>query len=273
MMTRRQPPVLQKHDVPRGILHPEARRINLSGLTRYHASPDLAPFIEHYWIVRWDLRGKASHLQETLPHPSVHLALERDRSAVFGVVKGKFSRLLEGAGCVFGIKFRPGGFYPFMKSPVSRLTNRIVPLDDIFGAAGAALASAVLCQANDEAMASVAEEFLRRQAPERDPTAERLGDIVEQIATDRTITTVDMLARRLGYNVRSLQRLFSRYIGVSPKWVINRYRLHEVVDRLAGGETIDWTRLALDLGYFDQAHFIRDFKAIIGRTPGNYRNR
>ena len=100
--------------------------------------------------------------------------------------------------------------------------------------------------------------------------AEKIGAIVEEIATDRSLTTVDIVGRRFGISPRSLQRLFSRYIGVSPKWVINRHRLHEVVDRLAKGETVDWTRLALDLGYFDQAHFIRDFKAIIGRTPGDY---
>jgi AraC-like DNA-binding protein len=273
MMTPRRPPVLQKHATTRGILDPEARHRNLSGLTRYHASADLAPFVQHYWIVRWDLEGKPSRLQETLPHPSVHLALERNRSAVFGVVKGRFSRLLEGKGCVFGVAFRPGGFYPFVRSPVSRLTNRTVPVSDLFDVDGATLEAAIFAESDEHGMVLVAEEFLRRQSPHRDPAAEAIGGIVEQTATDRTITTVDTMAQRSGYSVRSLQRLFSRYIGVGPKWVINRYRLHEVVDRLAGGETIDWTRLALELGYFDQAHFIRDFKAIVGRTPGDYRNR
>ncbi len=119
-------------------------------------------------------------------------------------------------------------------------------------------------------MRAVAENYLRRHKPLRDPTAERIGGIVEAIATDRSITSVDVLVKRTHITTRSLQRVFSRYIGVSPKWVISRHRLHEVVDRLAKGETVDWTRLALDLGYFDQAHFIRDFKAVIGRTPGDY---
>jgi AraC-like DNA-binding protein len=261
-MTRRTPSVLEKRDAPRGVLNPEGRRADLTGLCRFHASPDLAPFVEHYWIVRWDLRGQAPRVQETLPHPSVHIAIEPAQAAVYGVVKGKFTRVIEGDGMVFGIKFRPGGFFPFFKAPVSRLTNRVVPLAEV---------PDVLRQPSDEAMVAVAEEFLRRQGPERDATAEHVGDIVEQIATDRSLMTVDAVATRCDLGVRSLQRLFSRYIGVSPKWVINRYRLHEVVDRLAQGETIDWTRLALDLGYFDQAHFIRDFKAIIGRTPGEYR--
>jgi AraC-like DNA-binding protein len=71
--------------------------------------------------------------------------------------------------------------------------------------------------------------------------------------------------------VRSLQQLFSDYVGVSPKWVIRRYRLHEAADRLANGEEVDLTALALDLGYFDQAHFTSDFRKLVGQAPGQYR--
>jgi len=189
------------------------------------------------------------------------------------VVKGRFTRVIENKGRVFGIKFWPGGFYPFLKSPISRLTNRIIPLRDVFGAGGEALESTVLAKRSERAMAAVAEDILRQQSPERDTIAERVAEVVEQIAADRTITRVEIAARQSGFSVRSLQRLFARYVGVSPKWVINRHRLHEAIDRLAKGETVDWTHLAFELGYFDQAHFIKDFKAIIGRTPGEYRNR
>ena len=261
--------VLEKHDVgPRGILYPE-RRSDLGSLVRLPPATDLAPFVAHYWIITWDLRGHAPQVQETLPHPSVHIAMERDRSGIFGVVKGRFTRVIEGKGRVFGIKFRPGGFYPFVKFPVSRLTNRIVPLSEVLDG-GETLEPAVLAKRSERAMIEVAEDFLRRQNPQRDAVAEEMAELVEQIATDRTITRVETVAVWSGIGTRSLQRLFSRYIGVSPKWVINRHRLHEVVDRLSKGETVDWTCLALDLGYFDQAHFIRDFKAIIGRTPGAY---
>ena len=57
---------------------------------------------------------------------------------------------------------------------------------------------------------------------------------------------------------------------MSPKWVIQRYRLHEAVEQLERGAEVDLAELALQLGYFDQAHFIRDFKALVGRPPGAY---
>jgi AraC-like DNA-binding protein len=81
---------------------------------------------------------------------------------------------------------------------------------------------------------------------------------------------VGELAARHGMSPRSLQRLFRRYVGVSPKWVLRRYRLHEAAERIAEGRDGDWARPALDLGYFDQAHFIRDFKALVGASPAQY---
>lgn len=71
-------------------------------------------------------------------------------------------------------------------------------------------------------------------------------------------------------STRTLQRLFRRHVGVGPKWVLGRYRLHAAAEQLAAGERHDWTTLALDLGYFDHAHFIRDFSAVAGRSPAEY---
>ena len=76
--------------------------------------------------------------------------------------------------------------------------------------------------------------------------------------------------RRFGLSARSLQRLFRRYVGVGPKWVLQRYRLHEAAERIADGEGGDWAAFALELGYFDQAHFIKDFKALVGCSPAEY---
>jgi AraC-like DNA-binding protein len=73
--------------------------------------------------------------------------------------------------------------------------------------------------------------------------------------------------------VRSLQQLFSEYLGVSPKWVLRRFRLQEAADRLAGGEELDLAALALSLGYFDQAHFTSDFRKLVGEPPARYRER
>lgn len=112
--------------------------------------------------------------------------------------------------------------------------------------------------------------FLCRLAPAPDERAELAGCIVARAAADREITRVEHLVRESGIGARALQRLFADYVGVSPKWVIQRYRLHEAAERIAAGAVRDWAALALDLGYADQAHFIRDFRHWVGCSPGEY---
>ena len=69
---------------------------------------------------------------------------------------------------------------------------------------------------------------------------------------------------------RTLQRLFRRYVGVGPKWVLKRLRIHEAAEQLTAASPPRWTELALDLGYYDHAHFIRDFRLVVGRSPAEY---
>jgi AraC-like DNA-binding protein len=90
------------------------------------------------------------------------------------------------------------------------------------------------------------------------------------VAGDREILKVEDLVDRYAMNQRTLQRLFAKYVGVSPKWVIQRYRLHEAAEQLASGAAISQSALALDLGYTDQAHFAHDFKTVVGMSPAAY---
>jgi AraC-like DNA-binding protein len=254
---------------PRGILNPRAGADVFALERPLPSAPDLAAFVENYWIVRWDLRGRGPYLQETLPHPSVHLVLDPAGSAIVGVVTARFSRWLEGAGQCFGVKFRPGGFFPFARRPVCDFTDRTVPISDVFSGDAAGLEAAVLASRDTGEQVDRVEAFLRANLPAPDPNVALLGRIVDLVQKSREITTVEELAARAGVNPRALQRQFRRYVGVGPKWVIRRYRLHEAADRLAGAP-IDQAALAHELGYFDQAHFIKDFTSLIGRSPASY---
>ncbi|MEO8671616.1 MAG: helix-turn-helix transcriptional regulator [Tahibacter sp.] len=253
----------------RGIL-----RRKLAGGPFWHArhapAPELRDIVEHFWSVAWDLRGQPAQIQETLPHPNVHIVIEQDRSRVVGIHTGRFVRELAGQGRVFGIKFRVGGFYPFLHKPVASLMNRTLAIEEVFGEAGAGLETAVLAHSDDASMMSVACAFLRSQPRAPDDKVEHVAAIVAGIVDDRALTSVDKLAERSGLGKRALQRLFRDYVGATPKWVINRYRLHDAVEQLALGHSVGWASIALELGYFDQAHFIRDFKKLVGRTPAEY---
>jgi len=263
----------RKTAAPRGVLTTapvDGQRVEH---VRYHAAPDLAPYVEHFWVVGWDLRGLPSHRVETLPHPSIHLVFERGVGArIAGVARGKFSTVLEGYGGVFAAKFRPGGFYPFVRSPMLRFTDSTVSLGSVWGQDGNGLERAVLALTDDDARVEVVERFLRDRGPNEDEHATLATAIVDAIAADREILTMGDVARRFGMSPRTLQRLFARYVGVNPKWVIQRYRLHEASERLAQ-KPANQAALALELGYADQSHFVKDFKATVGTSPAAYARR
>jgi AraC-like DNA-binding protein len=254
---------------PRGVLGLRAGRRSFE-VSRSRPGPALADLVEHYWTVRWDLRGRDPHTQHTLPHPSVHLVAERDRSGIMGVLTGRFTRELEGQGRAFGVKFRPAGFRPFLGAPVSTLTDRRAGVSEVFGPDGDDLVADLLAAPGDPELAATAEAFLLARLPDPDPNVPAVNQLVDQVMADRDITQVKHLTDRTGIGPRRLQRLFATYVGVTPKWVIQRSRLHEAVERLDQGDHVDLGFLARDLGYFDQAHFARDFRSATGHPPTAY---
>jgi AraC-like DNA-binding protein len=240
---------------------------------RRSPAPELAHCIAHYWFVSWDLRGLDPHIAETLPHPNVHAIFEPAGSVVAGVHTAKFSRRLEGRSHAFGIKFTPGGFRPFLNAPVSSLADRTVPIREIFGSKIEALETVLSTSENEEDSIAAANRLFSAHAPPVDEAASLAAELVNRIFLQPDIRTVDDLSTLARLGKRSLQRLFNEYVGVSPKWVIRRYRLHELLERVHSGAEPDYAQLALELGYYDQAHLINDFRSIVGFSPGQYGGR
>jgi AraC-like DNA-binding protein len=252
---------------PRGVLHRLAVGEFAHG--RFEAPDDLADRIEHFWSVRWNLEGRPPQVQETLPHPNVHLVVEPGRADAWGVHTGRWTRVLEGRSSAFGIKFRPGAFRAVLGRSVASIANAWVPVADLFADDASRLQDLLACE-TDAAAADIASAFLRVRLPPADERTLLAGRIVDAVADDLDLHSADELARRFDMTLRALQRLFNDQVGVGPKWVINRYRMHEAVARVQAGQPVSWAALAQDLGYFDQAHFIADFRKLVGRTPGDY---
>ncbi|CAL9620803.1 hypothetical protein SUDANB95_05809 [Actinosynnema sp. ALI-1.44] len=220
-------------------------------------SPDLARHVARHWLVSWDYAEP--YRQLVVPYPNVHLTFQDGRAAVHGVSTGHQVKVLAGRGHVVGVAFHPGAFRPFLRASVSTITDRSIDAAEVFGPD----------LPTDPGVEDV-ERLLRAHLPPPDPGAEEAVAVVARIAAEPGITRVDALAAELGTGVRRLQRLFAEHVGVPPKWVIRRYRLHEVTERLAAGVAVDWAALAAELGYADQAHFVRDFREVFGEPPTRY---
>ncbi len=241
---------------------------------RFEPPADLASYVEHLWIVRWQL-GSGSTEARTLPHPSVHWTVEGEESEIFGVMRGCYARTLEGSGRVVAVKFRPGGFCAFYDAPMFTLTDQRLPASRVFGPRARRVARTIeAARASDAEAAEELCNVLRAHGPRPDSAASEARAIVAGIAADHTLTSVDAVCKRFSLQPLALQRLFRSKIGVTPKWVIQRYRMHEAVERLAASvakhEDLSLAALAAELGFTDQAHFCRVFKTFIGEPPGQY---
>ena len=98
-----------------GVLHAGTAATRFT-LARHLPPDDLAPFLDYFWVIRWDLRGQPPYEQAILPHPNVTLAFEATGAGVFGVDRSIFTKRLTGEGKALGVRFRPGGFHPFYGS-------------------------------------------------------------------------------------------------------------------------------------------------------------
>jgi len=264
---------LEKRDMPlpRGMVDPAgtARRIRVE---RYNPSPQLAPFVDNIWIIEWDLTGRAPEIQKVLSSPNANLVLGSGQSGLFGVIRGIYSRVLEGAGQVVGMRFRSGGLRPFLSGPAAALTDRIVPLQVVTGIDDEVARARVLGAGSHQAIVEGVDALLEQRLPEPDPAVDLVCAAVALARQENGPMHAEALADAMGISLRTLQRLFREYVGVSPKWVIRRYRLQEAAVRLAQGSNEPLADLAASLGYFDQAHLARDFTQLFGCPPSEYQH-
>jgi AraC-like DNA-binding protein len=268
----------------KGILRQEEGRQTFK-LELFEPHLELKPWIEYYWAVEWDL-GDEIFVQTVITNPTIDLSFENDPIAnhsdacviVTGVVPRSYQRILRGHANVFAIHFHPGMFRPWWGESVKSLTGKAERLGSgqrHWEIAANELVSSVLNQPNASRVQMI-DTFLLEHRPVKDTVGEDIRDLVLAARHERALWETDAMARQRGVSIRTNQRQFLEYVGTSPKWVIQRYRIQAAIDildteRIGSGKAGDLTQLALDLGYFDHAHFSRDFRNVTGYTPNNYR--
>lgn len=235
---------------------------------RIAPSAELTEFVDYYWLVRWHV--PEPYRQQVIPQPRIHVAAEDGRLLVHGVSREPFFRTLTGDGHALGAAFHPGGFRPLLKSSVGALSDTVRPGADLMGCDDQASASAILGDEDADSMVATMERYLLSTEPEPDPAAREATRLVEAVAEHSEIVRAEQLADHGGLSLRSLQRLFTEYVGIGPKWVIQRSRILEAAATAHIGESVDWADLAQRLGFSDQAHLTRVFTQVVGTPPATY---
>ncbi len=247
-------------------------------LERFAPAAPLSSHVERHWSTRWELPPGTAHVQEVLPHPCVNLVVHHGTVGIYGIPMHRDVRRLTDRGAAVGTKFRPGAFAGFSRVPMLALRGAALPLAEVFGADGAVLEGELRTIAGDGdpdagAVArtiGAVERFLAARMPDDDPGFELVQAITRDMLRRAPEARVATIARDHGVSERTLQRIFRTYVGVGPKWVLRRYRLHTAAERLGAEGAGDLIGLAHELGYADQAHFANDFRAAIGMRPTEY---
>ena len=253
---------------PDAILRPTRAERTLT-VERVPAGPRLAELVDYHWYVGWS--APQPHQQQVVPQPRIHVAAEDGRLLVHGVSREPFFRTLTGTGHVLGAAFHPGGFRPLLGRSVAAISGTVVPAGDLFAVDDRPVAERILGTDEVPAMVAAMEEYLLDLGPAPDPLVAEVRALVRKAEQDRTLTRAEDLAAHASTSLRSLQRLFTDYVGIGPKWVIARFRILDAAAAAHGGEPVDWAALAVELGFADQAHLTRAFTQVVGTPPATYR--
>jgi AraC-like DNA-binding protein len=244
----------------------------------------LRPYIEHYWFVSQapdevvDLRVDvfvdaradllfnfdAPYRREVIGGATVELAesnLDAQRLAPIRIIQ-------RGSVRIAGVRFHLGGLAPFAREPLAPFTDLTPAPDAVLGPQVLALEAALRADPDpDEAAKLLDAFFLDRFTPP--PAA--FARALEKLTTTGGRASVADLATASGVSPRQIERLFSRHLGIPPKTVGRIVRFQGALRSLMADPGCPLGELAAGAGYYDQAHFIRDFRLFSGGVPRGYR--
>lgn len=246
-------------------------------IQRYAASPDLADVVRRHWVPVWSLPDGAVSEQRVLQYPTCQLVVTPSYAVLVGPHPGLGTERLEGAGWAVGAALQPAAGRRLAGRPVHEIVGERVPLEEVDALDGAALTAAVretmtadpLDPDRQQRAVALVESALRALLPV-DEEGLLVNAVVEHVEGDPRVQRVAQVCEKFALGERTLQRLTRDRVGLSPKWLVQRRRLHEAAERLRSDDAPDLARVAAELGYSDQAHFTRDWRRVTGLTPGRF---
>lgn len=262
--------VLQSNHNPiTGVLH-QRQSAELYQLRRYLPDAALAELIEQFWLVDWDLRGKAAHMQQNLPDPNFHLVINTGTVTLLGPVSKSYSYEMQGKGQIIGVKFALGALAERLNFKPADFIDKQLEVEQVFNMDTSRLLSELSAANSDQQRVAILQCCFKPFAIARSVQGARVRQLVSLIKQHSDITKVELLSERSNISVQAIQRCFRQYLGVTPKWLSRKYRLHQAL-LLLEQQSLEIADLVESLGYTDQSHLIRDFKEFLGVTPTAYK--
>lgn len=244
-------------------------------IARFSPSPEMSMLVRRYWVPVWSVPGGGTRTQQVLQYPCALIVVSDRYARFYGVASGLSQTELDGTGWAFGVMLQPATGHLLTGEPMQRFRDTYVNLPDVLPQGEAFIAQMRATLQPDPAdgerqrtAAGLLESALAPLLP-IGPEAERINDVVAYVEGKPDLVRVAGLVEAFATTERSLQRLTGRWLGLTPRWLVQRRRLHEAAERLRERE-VDLGRVATELGYADQAHFNRDWRKVTGMTPGQF---
>jgi len=253
----------------------------------YTPPAPLAQFVKCFWY--WQGAPQTHAKEQLMPNgePAIIVNLRDEpiriyepndlsRSESFGlaVLSGPRSRPFvidtEQEDRVFGIEFQPGGSFPFFRIPSSEIADSDVSLDCLWRGSIHELRECLLESPDIDSMFALAQRFLMRQAVRPFELHPGVMFALHRFCARPHSTTVTSVLDRIGLSHRHFAQLFHDQVGLTPKSFSRVQRFQRALRMVHRVQSIHWAGIALDCGYYDQAHFIHDFQSFSGFTPTIY---
>lgn len=254
---------------PRGRLDPAGFKRHINFQT-YLPPTELAPLIEHFWIIRWDKADTTYYSEEVMHRPYVDIFISMQQSGIQGTFRGKRTYIAEGKGRIIGVRFRPGGFHAIWDGSMADLQDKVIDLKKVFPQIDNQFIEQLL-MLDDQAVIHELIILVQAKHPLQDSNIELINEIITAIEINDSLQTVTAVAKNFARSERLLQQLFQDYLGIGLKWLLQRYRLLAAAQQIRESARPNWAAIAYNLGYSNQQHFITDFKKVLGKTPRQYK--
>jgi AraC-like DNA-binding protein len=241
----------------------------------YKPSPPLSNFVELFWL--YDGYTQPHKKERLLPMGTTEVVfdLREDCNQSWqAVISGPHSQYFEietsAQFSVIGIHFKPGGAFPFFKMPADELHNQNLPLETLWGSRATTVRDRLMETKTPDARLRVLEECLLAKLTKPLVHNPAVTFALKELHTVPIVRTISDLTDEIGLSARRFIRLFSGEVGLTPKLYCRIRRFQQVLSTIHKKSEIDWADVAINCGYFDQAHFIHDFKAFSGINPSTY---
>lgn len=248
----------------------------------------LAPYVEHLWLARGELPSLWRNM--ILPDGAVELIINlgdpqklcdsadyrRTQTFRHSWISGERTAPIVideiGAVHLIGVRLRAGGAWPMLGLPLSEFTDRVIELDAVLGHEIERLKEHLFEAESDEARFVILESWLKSRMRARTAPTPAVRHALAMIARDERVRIAE-IAARVGISHKHLLREFDRCVGLTPKMFARLCAFQRAIGWIGQKRAVDWADAVAACGYYDQAHFIHEFRGFSGLTPTEYLSR